>query len=160
MLVNPDYPSAPIEVQDVEAAGRKLGLNIHVFNARIEDEIEPAFSGLAEQKAGGLLVADDPFLQGQRGRLVRLADRHAIPAIYFSRDFVDAGGLMSYGPNLVDVYRLVGVYCGRLLKGEKPADLPVQQPTKYSLVINLKTARALGLTIPNKLLALADEVIE
>jgi ABC-type uncharacterized transport system substrate-binding protein len=160
MLVNPNYPSAPIGVLDVEVAGRKLGLNIHVFNARTEGEIEPAFTSLAQQKAGGLLVADDPFLQGQRGRLVRLAERHAVPAIYFSSDFVDAGGLMSYGPNLVDVYRLVGVYCGRILKGEKPADLPVQQPTKYSLVINLKTARALSLTIPNRLLALADQMIE
>jgi putative tryptophan/tyrosine transport system substrate-binding protein len=160
MLVNPNYPSAPIEVQDVEAAGRKLGLNIHVFNARTEGEIEPAFSSLAQQKAGGLLVADDPFLQSQRDRLVRLAERHAVPAIYFSPDFVDAGGLMSYGPNLVDVYRLVGVYCGRILKGEKPADLPVQQPTKYSLIINLKTARTLGLTISREFLLRADDVIE
>jgi putative ABC transport system substrate-binding protein len=160
MLVNPDYPSAPIEVQDVEVAGRKLGLKVQVFNARSESEIEPAFNGLVERKANGLLVADDPFLQGHRGRIARLAAHHAIPAIYFSRDFVDAGGLMSYGPNLVDAYRLVGVYSGRILKGEKPADLPVQQPTKYSLVINLKTAKALGLTIPDKLLALADEVIE
>ena len=160
MLVNPNYPSAPIEVQDVEAAGRKLGLRIDIFNARTESEIEPAFTSLAEQQVSGLLIADDPFLQGQRGRLVRLAERQAVPAIYFSRDFVDAGGLMSYGPNLLDVYRLVGVYTGRILKGEKPADLPVQQPTKYSLVINLKVAKALGLELPPPLLARADEVIE
>jgi putative ABC transport system substrate-binding protein len=160
MLVNPNYPSAPIEVQDVEVAGRKLGLKVHIFNARTESEIEPAFTGLVEQKGSGLLVADDPFLQGQRDRIARLAEHHAIPAIYFSRDFVDAGGLMSYGPNLVDVYRLVGLYTGRILKGEKPADLPVQQPTKYSLVVNLKTAKALGLDVPPTLLALADEVIE
>jgi putative tryptophan/tyrosine transport system substrate-binding protein len=160
MLVNPNYPSAPIEVQDVELAGRKLGLKVYIFNARTENEIEPAFTGLFEQKGSGLLVADDPFFQGQRDRIVRLAEHHATPAIYFSRDFVDAGGLMSYGPSLVDAYRLVGMYSGRILKGEKPADLPVQQPTKYSLIINLKTAKALGLTIPDKFLALADEVIE
>jgi putative tryptophan/tyrosine transport system substrate-binding protein len=160
MLVNPNYPSAPIEVQDVETAGRNLGLRIHIFNARTESEIEPAFASLAEQKVSGLLVADDPFLQGQRGRLVRLAERHAVPAIYFSRDFVDAGGLMSYGPNLVDAYRLVGIYTGRVLKGEKPADMPVLQPTKFELVLNLKTAKVLGLTIPPGVLAIADEVIE
>jgi putative tryptophan/tyrosine transport system substrate-binding protein len=160
MLVNPNYPSAPIEVEDVQTAGRKLGLRIEIFNARTESEIEPAFTGLIERRAGGLLIADDPFLQGQRSRIVELAGRHTVPAMYFSRDFVDAGGLMSYGPSLVDAYRLVGVYCGRVLKGEKPADLPVQQPTKYSLLINLKAVRALGLTIPDRLLAIADEVIE
>jgi putative tryptophan/tyrosine transport system substrate-binding protein len=160
MLVNPDYPSAPIEAQDVETAGRNLGLKIGFFNARTESEIDLAFAGLAERKVGGLLVADDPFLQSQRGRLVRLAERQAVPTIYFSRDFADAGGLMSYGPSIVDAYRLVGVYTGRILKGEKPADLPVIQPTKFELVINLKTARALGLDVPPTLLALADEVIE
>jgi putative ABC transport system substrate-binding protein len=160
MLVNPNYPSAPTEVQDVETAGRNLGLKIGIFNARTESEIEPAFASLGEQKVGGLLVADDPFLQSQRDRLVRLVERHAVPAIYFSRDFADAGGLMSYGPSIVDAYRLVGVYTGRILKGEKPADLPVQQPTKFELVINLKTAKALGIEIPPTLLARADEVIE
>ena len=160
MLVNPNYPSAPIEVEDVRTAGRKLGLKIEIFSARTESEIEPAFTGLVERKADGLLIADDPFLQGQRARLVELSARHTVPAMYFSRDFVDAGGLMSYGPNLVDAYRLVGLYCGRILKGEKPADLPVEQPTKYSLLINLKTAKALGLEIPGTLLALTDEVIE
>jgi putative tryptophan/tyrosine transport system substrate-binding protein len=160
MLVNPNYPSAPIEVRDVEAAGRKLGLTVHIFNIRTGSEIEPAFAGLAEQKVSGLLVADDPFLQGHRGELVRLAERHALPAVYFSRDFVDAGGLMAYGPNLVDAYRLVGVYVGQILRGEKPADLPVVQPTKFELVLNLKAARELRLTVPPTLLALADEVIE
>jgi putative tryptophan/tyrosine transport system substrate-binding protein len=128
--------------------------------SRTESEIEPAFASLGEQKVSGLLVADDPFLQGQRGRLVRLAERHAVPAIYFSRDFVDAGGLMSYGPNLVDAYRFVGTYTGRVLKGEKPADMPVQAPTKFEMVINLKTAKALELEIPPSLIARADEVIE
>jgi len=160
MLVNPAYPSAPIEVQDVEAAGRKLGLRMHILDARTENDIDPAFGDFAEKKVKGLLVADDPFFQGQRLRIVGLAGRRGLPAIYFSRDFVDAGGLMSYGPNLVDVYRVVGVYCGRILKGEKPADLPVVQPTRFELVINLKTARALGLDVPPTLLALADEVIE
>jgi putative ABC transport system substrate-binding protein len=160
MLVNPAYPSAPIEVQDVEAAGRKLGLRMHIVDARTENDIDPAFGDFAEKKVKGLLVADDPFFQGQRLRIVGLAGRRGLPAIYFSRDFVDAGGLMSYGPNLVDVYRVVGVYCGRILKGEKPADLPVVQPTRFELVINLKTARALGLDVPPTLLALADEVIE
>ena len=160
MLVNPDYPSAAIEVQDVQAAGSKLGLRMHFFNARSERDIEPAFASFAEQKVNGLLIADDPFLQGQRLRIVRMAERQALPAIYFTRDFVDFGGLMSYGPNLVDAYRLVGVYSGRILKGEKPADLPVLQPTRFELVINLKTAKALGLEIPPTLLARADEVIE
>jgi putative ABC transport system substrate-binding protein len=160
MLVNPDYPSAAIEVQDVQAAGGKLGLRMHFFNARSERDIEPAFASFAEQKVNGLLVADDPFLQGQRIRIVRMAERQALPAIYFTRDFADFGGLMSYGPNLVDAYRLVGVYSGRILKGERPADLPVLQPTRFELVINLKTAKALGLEVPPTLLATADEVIE
>jgi putative ABC transport system substrate-binding protein len=160
MLVNPDYPSAPLEVQDVEAAGRKLGLRMHIFNARTAGDIEPAFADFAEKKVKALLVADDPSFQGQRLRILGMAGRQGLPAIYFSRDFVDAGGLMSYGPNLADVYRLVALYCGRILKGERPADLPVVQPTKFELVINLKSARALALDVPPTLLALADEVIE
>jgi putative tryptophan/tyrosine transport system substrate-binding protein len=160
MLVNPDYPSAPIEVQDVEAAGSKLGHRMYFFNARTARDIEPAFASFVEQKVSGLLVADDPFLQSQRLNIVRMAERQALPAIYFSRDFVDFGGLMSYGPNLVDAYRLVGVYSGRILKGEKPADLPVLQPSRFEFVINLKTAKALGLDVPPTLLAIADEVIE
>jgi putative ABC transport system substrate-binding protein len=160
MLVNPNYPSAPIEVQDVEAAARRLGLRMHIFNARTERDIEPAFSDFAEKRVMGLLVADDPFFQGQRLRIVGMAGRRGLPAIYFSRDFVDAGGLMSYGPNLVDAYRMVGVYCGRILKGDKPADLPVVQPTRFELVINLKSVKELALDVPPTLLAIADEVIE
>jgi putative ABC transport system substrate-binding protein len=160
MLVNPDYPSAPLEVQDVEAAGRKLGLRMHIFNARTERDIEPAFADFAEKKVKALLVADDPFFQGQRLRILGMAGRQGLPAIYFSRDFVDAGGLMSYGPDLADAYRLVAVYCGRILKGENPGDLPVVQPTKFELVINLKSARALALEVPPTLLAITDEVIE
>jgi putative tryptophan/tyrosine transport system substrate-binding protein len=160
MLVNPDYPSATLEVQDVEAAGRKLGLRIHIYNARAERDIEPAFAEFAEKKVKALLVADDPFFQGQRPRILGMAGRQELPAIYFSRDFVDAGGLMSYGPNLADAYRLVAVYCGRILKGENPGDLPVVQPTRFELVINLKAAKSLGLAVPSTLLATADEVIE
>ena len=160
MLVNPDYPSAPIEVKDVENAGRSLGLRIHLSNARTDAEIASAFDSFAAQNADGLLVADDPFLQSRRGQLVQLAQRHALPAIYFSRDFVEAEGLMSYGPNLLDVYRLVGDYAGRILKGTYPGDLPVLQPAKFELVMNLRTARMLGLTVPPTLLARADEVIE
>ncbi|HEX9324060.1 MAG TPA: ABC transporter substrate-binding protein [Xanthobacteraceae bacterium] len=160
MLVNLNYPSASTEVHDVQVGARTLGLQINILNVGAANEFEPAFAAIAGQKMAALLVGDDPFLQSQRDQLVRLAARHAVPAIYFSRDFVDAGGLISYGPSIIDAYRLVGVYTGRILKGEKPADLPVQAPTKYDLVINLKTAKALGLDIPPTLLARADEVIE
>jgi putative ABC transport system substrate-binding protein len=160
MLANLNYPSAAAEIENVRVDARSLGLEIAVFNAPAVDDFEPAFRLLGEQRIASLLAGDDPFLQSHRGQLVRLAAQHAIPAIYFSREFAEDGGLMSYGPNLPDAYRLVGVYTGRILKGEKPADLPVQQPTKFELIINLKTAKALGLTVPQSLLALADEVIE
>jgi len=160
MLVNLNYPSAATEVAEVKAGAAHLGLEIAVFNATTEGEFEPSFSAIAEQRVGGLLVGDDPFLQSHRDHLVRLAANRAVPTMYFSRDFADAGGLLSYGPSINDAYRLVGVYTGRILKGAKPADLPVQQPTKFDLVINLKAAKALGLTVPQSLLARADEVIE
>jgi len=160
MLSNPDYPSAAIEVHDVKAGGSKLGLQITVAEARSVDDFEAAFAAFVGQQVGGLLVADDPFLQSQRQQLTRLAARHNIPTIYFSRDFVDAGGLMSYGPNLADAYRLVGVYAGRIVKGEKPADLPVLQPAKFELVINVRTAKALGLKIPLSLQTAAEDMIE
>jgi putative ABC transport system substrate-binding protein len=160
VLVNLNYPSAASEVQDVQTSARTFALQVDVLNAPAASDFEKAFTTIAERKIGSLLVADDPFLQSRRDQLIALAARHAIPAIYFSRDFAEDGGLMSYGPSINDAYRLVGVYIGRVLKGEKPADLPVVQPTKFELVINLKTAKALGREVPPKLLALADEVIE
>jgi putative ABC transport system substrate-binding protein len=160
MLVNLNYPSAAIEIEAVRAGARSLGLDIAVLNAPAVDDFEPAFRSLSEQRIEGLLVGDDPFLQSHRDQLVRLAAHYAILTIYFSRDFVEEGGLVSYGPNLPNAYHLVGVYTGRILNGEKPADLPVQQPTRFELVINLKTARTLGLTVPQSLLVLADELIE
>jgi len=160
VLINPNYPSAADEVASVQTAARSLGLEIVTIEVPIESDFQSAFVRLAQSKIAGLLVTDDPFLQSRRDQLVGLAAQHAIPAIYISRDFCDAGGLISYGPNISDAYRLVGVYIGRVLKGEKPVDLPVIQPTKFELVINLKTAKALGLEISPTLLSRADEVIE
>jgi putative ABC transport system substrate-binding protein len=160
ILVNPSYPSSATEVQDVQTGARRLGLNVNVINATAATDFAPAFAAMKAQRSAAVLVADDPFLQSRRDELVALAASHAMPAIYFSRDFAQAGGLMSYGPDINDAYRLVGVYVGRILKGDKPADLPVMQPTKFELLINLKTAKALGLELPPTLLALADEVIE
>ena len=160
VLVNPAYPSTAAEVEDVQGAARTLGLNVLVLEATVESAIAPAFEALAAERAEGLLVLDDPFLQGLHEQVVALAVRHAVPAVYFSRDFVQAGGLMSYGGSITEGYRLVGAYIGRILQGAKPADLPVIQPTKFELVINLKSAKALGLDLPPTLLARADEVIE
>jgi putative ABC transport system substrate-binding protein len=146
-------------VEDVQQAARKLGMQLGIFNVRTEGELEPAIAAAAHD-AAALLVADDPYLESLREKLVALATLHTLPAIYIARDFTEAGGLMSYGPSITDAYRLVGVYTGRILKGEKPSELPVLQPTKFELVINLKTAKVLKLDIPPTLLALADAVIE
>src|SRR5215207_3059532 len=159
-LVNPAYPSAAAEVEDVQAAARALGLKVLILEATEESAIAPAFESLAAEGVEGLLVLDDPFLQGLRIQIVALAARHAVPTVYYVRDFVQSGGLMSDGGSITEGYRLVGVYVGRILQGSKPADLPVIQPTKFELVINLKTAKALGLEVPASLLARADEVIE
>ena len=159
-LLNPNNPNAEARSRDVQAAAHAVGQQIHVFNANSESEIERSFATFVQGGARALLVADDPFFESQRAQLITLAARHALPAIYDSRQYVTAGGLVSYGTNFADAYRLAGSYLGKILSGAKPADLPVMQPTKFELVINLKTAKALDLTIPDKLLALADEVIE
>jgi putative ABC transport system substrate-binding protein len=160
MLVNPDFKLAAAEVRNVQEAARPLGIPVMVLNASTESEIDAAFRTIVQQKADALIIGTDPFLLGQRDQLVRLAARYSVPTIYFSREFVDAGGLLSYGPSIANGYRQAGVYTGRILGGAKPAELPVLRPTSFQLFINLKTAKVLGLTIPTMLLALADEVIE
>jgi putative ABC transport system substrate-binding protein len=144
----------------VEAAARILGLQLHFLEASNEGDIDTAFETMVQRRVGALLIEGDGFFTLRNRQLVALTVRHAIPAIDQGRDFPDAGGLMSYGSSLADSFRQVGVYTGRILKGDKPADLPVQQSTKVELVINITTAKALGLTVPPTLLALADEVIE
>jgi ABC-type uncharacterized transport system substrate-binding protein len=160
LLVNPTNPSAGALSRDAHAAARSLGLRLQVLEASSENDFEPAFAILARMHAGGLVIGPDPFFVGRSARLAALALRQAVPTVFEFRQFVAAGGLMSYGGSLTDVYRLAGVYVGRVLKGEKPADLPVHQSTKVELMINLKTAKALGIEIPPTLLARADEVIE
>jgi putative ABC transport system substrate-binding protein len=160
VLVNPDNPNVETQVRQVQEAARALGVQLHVLKARSELEFDAVFASLAQQHAAALTVAADPRLISHRYRLVALAARHSVPTMYFSREFVAAGGLLSYGADIADAYRQVGVYVARILKGTKPVDLPVQQPTTFELVINLKTAKALGLEVPPMLLARADEVIE
>jgi putative ABC transport system substrate-binding protein len=160
MLVNSNYPDAEVQRKDAAEAAHKLGRELHVVNASTEGDFNSAFANLVQLRAGALLVGTDTFFLSRRDQLVLLAARHAIPAMYFLREFALAGGLMSYAPNLHDGYRQAGIYTGRILNGAKPADLPVVQPTKFDLVMNIKTAKVLGLEIPARLLALADEVIE
>jgi putative ABC transport system substrate-binding protein len=160
MLVNPTSPYVESETKDVMASARALGRQVQVLNASTGTEIDAAFTTLVQQKVGALLVSGDPFFDSQRDRLIVLAARHAIPAIYQWREFPMIGGLMSYGTSILDAYRQSGIYVGKILKGAKPSDLPVMQPTKFEFVINLRTSKALGIEIPAKLLAFADEVIE
>jgi putative tryptophan/tyrosine transport system substrate-binding protein len=160
VLFNPTNPSAETQTTDVHAAARSVGRQVHIAAASSEADFEAAFTGLVRQRIGGLLVAADSYFNSRREQLVVLPARHALPSIYEWREFVAAGGLMSYGTRITDAYRQIAVYCGRILRGANPAELPVVQPTKFELVINLKTANALGLTVPNALQLLADEVIE
>jgi putative ABC transport system substrate-binding protein len=161
LLVNPNSPAqAEAQYADVEAAVRKFGQQLVILKAGTDSEIDSAIAGVTEKKASVLLVSADPLFLSRRDQLVALVTRHAIPAIYEWRQFAEAGGLMSYGIDLVDAYRQAGVYAGKILGGAKPGDLPVLQPTKFEFVINLKTARTLGLTVPNTMLVAADQVIE
>jgi putative tryptophan/tyrosine transport system substrate-binding protein len=160
LLVNPTNALTKSETKNVQDAARSLGLRLHILNASTESEIDAAFKALVELHLTALIVSVDAFLNNSRGQIVALAARYAVPTVYGVRDYVNAGGLMSYGTDLVDGYRQVGIYAGKILKGARPADLPIQQVTKVALVINLKTAKMLGLTFPTTLLGRADEVIE
>ena len=160
VLINPNSPEVAPQLADVQSASRAAGQPILILNASNESDFDTAFASLAQHRADALLVTNDAFFFNRRDQIVAMAARHAVPTIYDRREYAAAGGLISYGPNYVDAYRQAGIYAGRILKGEKPGDLPVVQATKFELVINLKTAKTLGLEVPDMLLALADEVIE
>jgi len=160
LLVNPNSADAERQTRDVEEAARAKGVQLIILKAGTESEIDAAFASLVQLHAGALLVGADPFFNSRREKLVALSARFAVPAIYEWRAFAELGGLISYGPSQTGLWRQVGIYAGRILKGAKPADLPVQQPTTFELVVNLNTAKALGLTVPPSILARADEVIE
>ena len=159
-LLNPTNPNAETLSRELQAAARTLGVQLHVLHASAEGDFDIVFATLLKQRAGALVIGSDPFFNSRSEQLAALAIRHAVPTIYQYRTFAAAGGLMSYGGSFTEPFRQTGVYAGRILKGEKPADLPVQQSTKVELIINLKTAKALGLTVPSSLIGRADEVIE
>ena len=160
MLINPNFADAQTQLRDVEEAAKSLGLQLVVLKARTELEINVAFQELVQRRIGAVLIGSDPFFTTRRGYLAALTVRHALPAMFDLREYVAAGGLMSYGASLADAYRQAGIYTGRILRGEKPAELPIIQSTKFDFVINLNITKAFGLTLPPTLLALADEVIE
>jgi putative ABC transport system substrate-binding protein len=160
VLANPDYPDADFQIRELQEAARSANLALTTADARSERDFDDAFAAFAQRKVGALFTANDPFFNGTRDRIIALAARYAMPASYSSRDFPAAGGLMSYGPDFADAYRQGGTYVGRILKGERPSDLPVAQASKFELILNLKTSQALGLEVPPQLLGLADEVIE
>jgi putative ABC transport system substrate-binding protein len=160
LLVNPNNPNAESQSKSTQAAARTLGLQLHVLNASTEHGFDAVFTKLRELRAGALVIVQDTLFNTQSGQLAALSLRYSMPAIYVSREFVVAGGLMSYGASQSETHRQAGIYAGRILKGEKPADLPVVQPTKFELAINLKTAKTLGLAVPPMLVTSADEVIE
>jgi putative ABC transport system substrate-binding protein len=159
-LINPAYPTAESQAKESEEAGSKLGFRVDVVRAAAEGDFVELFATLAQRRVGALLIGSDPFFNSRSEQLAALTLRHSVPAMHVTREFVVAGGLMSYGGSLAETYRLAGAYIGRILKGEKPGDLPVQQSTKIELVINLKTAKALGLNVPSSILVAADEIIE
>jgi putative tryptophan/tyrosine transport system substrate-binding protein len=159
-LIDPSFYETAAQLTQLQAAAREIGQQVHVLNASSENDIETAFTSINGLPLDALLVGASPFFRSRRDQIATLAARHGIPTLAEGRDYVESGVLMSYGPSITDIYRQVGIYAGRILKGEKPADLPVIQPTKFELVINLKTAKMLNLTVPDKLLALVDEVIE
>jgi ABC-type uncharacterized transport system substrate-binding protein len=160
LLVNPTNPNSEMQLKNTEEATGKLGLQLHILRASEEHDFDRAFADLSELKASALIIGTDVYFNAESKRLAALTVRHAVPAIYALPEFATAGGLFSYGASRIDAWRQAGIYAGRILKGAKPAELPVVQPTKFELTINLKTAKALGLTVPNSLLAIADEVIE
>jgi putative ABC transport system substrate-binding protein len=159
-LLDPSYPSTPGQTKDLEAAARTLGVQLHVLSASSEQDFDNVFAAVVKLAPGALVIGNDPFFNSRSAQLGALAARSGVPGIFQTREFAAAGGLISYGPNLAESYRTAGTYTGRILKGEAPATLPVQQSTKFDLVVNLKTAKALGLAVPSSLLATADEVIE
>jgi putative ABC transport system substrate-binding protein len=159
-LINPAHPNADAQSAAMQAAARTLGLELHLLHASTEGDFDTVFATLLQLRAGGLVILTDPFFNTRIEQLAALVVRHAVPTIYQQRNFAAAGGLLSYGSSFTDLWRVIGVYAGRILKGEKPADLPVQQSTKVELIINMKAAKTLGLEIPPALLARADEVVE
>jgi putative ABC transport system substrate-binding protein len=159
-LVNPANPSVENYLKGAKAGASVRGIDVHVLNASTEHDLDEAYASLEKLGAGGIVVPNEPFFDSRRDQIVALSARYAVPAVYSIREYVEAGGLLSYGASLSDSYHRAAIYLGRVLRGEKPADLPVQQPTKFELVINLKAAKTLGLIVPPSLLATADEVIE